>query len=172
ALLNALAMSLSCFGQYPAKISYVRRPKSRSNSSAIVLSSSFFIASSTKGMPQPPSVNPFVGSSSGPPGPCMTPSTVSWVMAMIFLILCSPVLLVSYLDGRPANGLELTGDGGKAAGVRCSDLLGERFIFAALLRGRRCREGSRVSTLRKNPGLLPPDVSSHATPRLQAQIGA
>src|SRR5687768_15907760 len=38
---------------------------------------------------QPPWVNPFLGSSSGPPGPCMTPSSVTWVIAMIFLIISS-----------------------------------------------------------------------------------
>src|ERR1051325_4478826 len=43
-------------------------------------------ASSTNGIAQPPWVNPFLGSSSGPPGPCMTPSTVSWVIEMIFRI--------------------------------------------------------------------------------------
>jgi hypothetical protein len=43
-------------------------------------------ASSKKGMAQPPWVNPFLGSSSGPPGACMTPSSATWVMAMIFLI--------------------------------------------------------------------------------------
>src|SRR5215467_2886325 len=41
-------------------------------------------ASSPKGMAQPPWVNPFLGSSSGPPGPWMTPSTVTWVISMIF----------------------------------------------------------------------------------------
>src|ERR1700744_6195959 len=35
---------------------------------------------------QPPWANPLLGSSSGPPGACMTPSSETWVMAMIFLI--------------------------------------------------------------------------------------
>jgi hypothetical protein len=39
-------------------------------------------------MTQPPWVNPFLGSSSGPPGDCMTPSSVTWVIAIVFL---SPV---------------------------------------------------------------------------------
>jgi len=43
-------------------------------------------ASSKKGMAQPPWVNPFLGSSSGPAGDCMTPASVTWVMTMIFLL--------------------------------------------------------------------------------------
>src|SRR5205823_15002954 len=53
-----------------------------------------FAASSTNGMAQPPWVNPLLGSSSGPPGACMTPSSVTWVMAMIFLIGSLPFLRV------------------------------------------------------------------------------
>jgi hypothetical protein len=33
-----------------------------------------------------------------------------------------------FLYAWPSNGLELTGDGGAAAGVRCSDVLGARVI--------------------------------------------
>ncbi len=35
------------------------------------------------------------------------------------------------LRSMPPNGLELTGDGGAAAGVRCSDLLGAAIDYVA-----------------------------------------
>src|SRR5437870_777035 len=72
-----------------------------SNSPAIVSPMAWFRASSQNGMTQPPCVNPFRGSSSGPPGDCMTPSSVTWVIAMSFLI-GSLHYFVSYRsDGRP-----------------------------------------------------------------------
>src|SRR5215510_1462803 len=58
-----------------------------SNSLAMVSPRAFITASSPKGMAQPPWVNRFLRSSSGPPGPCMTPSSVTWVIAMIFLMI-------------------------------------------------------------------------------------
>src|ERR1043165_5288619 len=48
-------------------------------------------------MAQPPWVNPLLGSSSGPPGACMTPSRVTCVIAMTFLIVCSPVFLIPHV---------------------------------------------------------------------------
>src|SRR6059058_5129723 len=63
------------------------------NSPAIVSPMAWLRASSQKGMTQPPWVNPFLGSSSGPPGDCMTPSSVTWVIAMSLLI----VLLSTFL---------------------------------------------------------------------------
>src|SRR5262249_4403046 len=57
-----------------------------SNSPAIVSPTAWFRPSSKKGMAQPPWVNPFLGSSSGPPGACMTPSRVTCVIAMILLM--------------------------------------------------------------------------------------
>jgi len=64
--------------------------------------------SSEWGMAQPPWVNPFRGPSSGPPGDWMTPSTVTWVMAMMFLMVAPDSY--SY-DERPA-GLRTTAMGG------------------------------------------------------------
>src|SRR5690348_14293450 len=58
-----------------------------SNSPAIVSPTAWLRASSKKDMAQPPWVNPFLGSSSGPPGDCMMPSSVTWLIAMIFLII-------------------------------------------------------------------------------------
>src|SRR5579862_356065 len=73
--------------------------------------------SSPKCMAQPPSVNPFVGSSSGPPGACMTPSSVTWVIAMSFLI-------VRLLKHRPRHSTvedagirQLTGVFSKPSGL-------------------------------------------------------
>src|SRR5262245_25239885 len=60
-----------------------------SNSPAIVSPMTSLRASSQKGMTQPPWVKPFLGSSLGPPGDCMTPSTVTWVRAMSLLIVFS-----------------------------------------------------------------------------------
>src|SRR5262245_5186063 len=60
-----------------------------SNSPAIVSPTAWFTPSSTKGMAQPPWVNLLLGSSSGPPGACMTPSRVTCVIAMIFLMVSS-----------------------------------------------------------------------------------
>src|SRR4030095_4105307 len=57
-----------------------------SNSPAIISPITLLAASSTKGMAQPPWVNPLLGSSPGPPGACMTPSRVTCVIAIIFLI--------------------------------------------------------------------------------------
>src|SRR5262245_53680259 len=57
-----------------------------SNSPAMISPMTRFALSSTKGMAQPPWVNPFVGSSSGPPGPSMIPWTVTCVIAMILLM--------------------------------------------------------------------------------------
>src|SRR5690348_10393010 len=55
-------------------MSYVRRPRSRSYSPEMIPSNGP-ISPVKNGCVQPPSVNPLVGSSSGPPGACMTPST-------------------------------------------------------------------------------------------------
>src|SRR6185503_18611315 len=54
-------------------MSYVRRPSSRSYSLEMMPSNGP-ISPVKKGCVQPPSVKPLVGSSSGPPGACITPS--------------------------------------------------------------------------------------------------
>src|SRR3954469_12588988 len=55
-------------------MSYVRRPSSRSYSLEIMPSNGP-ISPVKNGCVQPPSVKPLVGSSSGPPGACITPSS-------------------------------------------------------------------------------------------------
>src|SRR3954452_14563487 len=54
-------------------MSYVRRSSSRSYSTEMIPSNGP-MSPLKKGRVQPPSVKPLVGSSSGPPGACMTPS--------------------------------------------------------------------------------------------------
>src|SRR5438105_15666106 len=71
-----------------------------SNSPAIVSPMAWLRASSQKGMTQPPWVNPFLGSSSGPPGDCMTPSSVTWVIAMSLLIVLLSTFLCFVPQGR------------------------------------------------------------------------
>src|SRR5436190_12484447 len=46
------------------------------------------------GMTQPPNLKPFVGSSVGPPGACMTPSMETWAPTIIFRIGHSPCLTI------------------------------------------------------------------------------
>src|SRR5689334_15785230 len=55
-------------------MSYVRRPSSRSYS-PVMIPSKGPMSPVKKGWVQPPSVKPLVGSSSGPPGACITPSS-------------------------------------------------------------------------------------------------
>src|SRR5436190_23511170 len=55
-------------------MSYVRRPSSKSYS-PVMMPSNGPMSPVKKGCDQPPSVKPLVGSSSGPPGACMTPSS-------------------------------------------------------------------------------------------------
>src|SRR5207253_5383504 len=54
------------------------------------------VASSPYGIPQPPSANPSRVSSSGRPGPCITPSSVTQFITITFPI-SSPLLLPSHL---------------------------------------------------------------------------
>src|SRR3954463_2965665 len=86
ALLNGSAIGPVCLGQYGAHISYVFRPRSRSNGT---LNSSLTILpkdSSEYGTVQPPYLKPPEVSSSGPPGACITPSRLTIIKTTIFLI--------------------------------------------------------------------------------------
>src|ERR1700732_2675932 len=71
-----------------------------SNSPDMISARASSMASSQKGMTQPPRVKSPLGSSSGPPGDCMIPSSATWVMAMIFLMGLSPFgpVLLGVLD--------------------------------------------------------------------------
>src|SRR5947209_8066159 len=65
-------------------MSYVRRPSSRSNGSANSSPITAPTASSEQPNIQPPKRKPQVGSSSGPPGACITPSS-DWNTAPVSL---------------------------------------------------------------------------------------
>src|SRR6266567_4795054 len=84
-------------GQYDENISNVFLPNNRSNGllicSAIVLPRK----SSKYGTVQPPYVKLPLVSSVGPPGPCMTPSSVMKDRTMSFLIVSIPPRLCAWL---------------------------------------------------------------------------
>src|SRR4030095_6654803 len=56
------------------------------------------LVSKKRGPPPPPYLNPPVGSSSGPPGACMTPSRDTNAVAMTLLMVPSPSLRLRYRD--------------------------------------------------------------------------
>src|ERR671912_1599283 len=93
--LNAVAMSSydppSAKGQYAAKMSYVRRPSRRSNGwpNNLPISSPNTGSTSAYGATQPPNLKPPVGSSSGPPGACITPSSETIAPTTTFLMVLS-----------------------------------------------------------------------------------
>src|SRR6478609_7784977 len=76
-------------------MSYVVRPKSTSSVSANQVSTTAPKSSSTNGTTQPPCSNPPVRSSSGPPGPCMTPSRLRNVCKVSFMSVSLSVLMDS-----------------------------------------------------------------------------
>src|SRR5215203_2415747 len=51
-------------------------------------------------MAHPPRSNPPLRSSSGPPRPCITPSTETFVVVVSFMVFLSLVVLLSDLTGR------------------------------------------------------------------------
>src|SRR5688500_1292841 len=65
-------------------MSYVLRPRSRSNGAEKVSSIAALITSSHRGATQPPKRNPPVGPSLGPPGACITPSRLTNAPVTIF----------------------------------------------------------------------------------------
>src|SRR6266487_514355 len=105
---------LSWCGQYGSQISQVRRPSrnasARSNQEVRKVQSS----SSACAAVQPPRSNPPRRSSSGPPGPWYTPSRVSIIEAVSFMVSApsqrvddgSPVLL-RQLDDDPLGTAEV-----------------------------------------------------------------
>src|SRR5438445_2421753 len=76
--------------------SLVRRPNSHARFPPIRSPILATVASSPYGIPQPPSANPSRVSSSGRPGPCITPSSVTQFITITFPI-SSPLLLPSHL---------------------------------------------------------------------------
>src|SRR5215211_1326559 len=75
------------YGQCAANISYVFLPSNKSKVLFICLSITLPRKSSKYPATQPPCLNPPVGSSSGPPGACITPSRDMNERTISFLIL-------------------------------------------------------------------------------------
>src|SRR5471030_1588520 len=73
AVLTAGQLSLFS-GQYCAQMSKVLRPNNKSNGMLICFRIAAELTASECGLVQPPYAKPPLGSSSCPPGPCMTPS--------------------------------------------------------------------------------------------------
>src|SRR3989344_4627894 len=76
-----------CLGQYEANISKVFLPRRRSYFPAISFAINFPKKSKKKGALPPPYLKSPEVSSSGPPGACITPSSVIKVNTIIFLII-------------------------------------------------------------------------------------
>src|SRR5689334_14915800 len=74
------------YGQYAANISYVFLPSNKSKGLLICLIITLRRKSSEYPNNQPPCSNPPVGSSSGPPGACITLSSVMKDRTIVFLI--------------------------------------------------------------------------------------
>src|SRR3954467_11440376 len=73
----------SAVGQYDAKMSYVLRPSSIASECSYQPAMAVPTSSSATGFCQPPCSKPLSASSSGPPGACMTPSSVRNVQTVI-----------------------------------------------------------------------------------------
>src|ERR1700694_3413433 len=78
-----------CLGQKEKKSSYVRRPNSRSGCWAIPSAATSPITASIRENAQPPCWNPPRTSSSGRPGACITPSSVTLLDTTTLPIACS-----------------------------------------------------------------------------------
>src|SRR5207244_7613764 len=72
-------------GQCAAKISYVFRPSTNARGRPMTSSTSLPIGSPQCPTDQPPWVTPPLRSSSGPPGACITPSSVTNVVTLSLL---------------------------------------------------------------------------------------
>src|SRR5580700_8167129 len=113
AVLTAGQMSLCC-GQYGAQMSKVLRPINKSNGMFISFLMAVERTGSECGLIHPPYSKPPLESSSGPPGPCMTPSretnssTLTFLIAQfpfesfLFCLVCgSPRLSMSFFQKLP-----------------------------------------------------------------------
>ena len=74
-------------GQYGSKISQVLRPSSNASARSNIEVRNRPVSSSPNGAVHPPRSNPPRRSSSGPPGPWYTPSTVSIIVAVSFMVI-------------------------------------------------------------------------------------
>ena len=81
---------LSWCGQYGSQISQVLRPSSSASARSNIEVRNGHIASSAYAAVQPPRSNPPRRSSSGPPGPWYTPSRVTIIVAVSFMVSPSP----------------------------------------------------------------------------------
>src|SRR3954452_17671158 len=99
----------SAVGQYDAKMSYVLRPSSIASECSYQPAMAVPTSSSATGFCQPPCSKPLSASSSGPPGACMTPSSVRNVQTMILRMVRS---LRRGVDGTTAGNSSLEGKGG------------------------------------------------------------
>src|SRR5258708_38427481 len=86
AVLTAGHMSLCC-GQNRAQMSKVLRPSSKSNGRIIGFLIAVETTGSECGLVHPPYAKPPLVSSSGPPGPCMTPSRQTNSSTLTFLLI-------------------------------------------------------------------------------------
>src|ERR1700722_12383379 len=75
-----------CSGQYGAQMSKVLRPSNKSNGRFICFFMAAELTGSECGLVHPPYAKPPLVSSSGPPGPCMTPSRETNSRTLIFLM--------------------------------------------------------------------------------------
>ena len=107
-------------GQCAAKISYVLRPSSSAWDCSVCSMMSLPIISSQYFTDQPPCSKPPSRSSSGPPGACMTPSTVRNVPTTSFLMCLSSghspswsvrdvIASLNLKPGPPSGGSDIAG---------------------------------------------------------------
>src|SRR5437660_5620514 len=112
AVMTAGQMSLCC-GQNGAQMSKVFRPSNKSNGRFICFFTAAEETVSPRGPVHPPYAKPPLVSSSGPPGPCMTPSREMNSSTLIFLMtefLSNPICLCRSSQNRgycssPQSGL-------------------------------------------------------------------
>src|SRR5438105_212662 len=93
-------------------MSYVFRPRSRSKGWPICLPIAWPTASSKRGIDHPPYLKPTLESSSGPPGACITPSSVTNVRTINFLMLYLSLLVRNACQSRLRCRGKLIGSSG------------------------------------------------------------
>src|SRR5439155_15822358 len=111
ARLMASPVGSVAFGQKPAKMSYVFRPRSRSKGWPICSPIAWPTASSKRGIDHPPYLKPPLESSSGPPGACITPSSVTNVRTISFLMFYVSLLVRNVCQSRLRGRRKLIGRG-------------------------------------------------------------
>jgi hypothetical protein len=81
-------------GQYASQISHVLRPSSSASARSYTEVMNRQVSSLAYGASHPPRSNPPRRSSSGPPGPWYTPSTVRNIIAVSFMVISSLRVIV------------------------------------------------------------------------------